>query len=189
MKKLLNPFIYFSGGTTLCVGLAAMAAMVLLAGFTDQTFRGILSIGVGERPFWRLALHLAGGWMIFSLLLYGAARAFSPSRIRFVDIAGNQALAKMPGLLMLTFGAIFMKEMMAEVEQLMHAGQSEMPADIPSVNLLVVGVAGIVAIVWFFAWSWNGFSIAANMRGRRAVGIYIVCYILAEVLSGFVCQI
>ena len=184
MKKLLNPFVYYSGGTTLCVGIVIMAAMVGIAGFTGQTFRGILSYGIGDYPYWRLALHLFGGWAIFSLLLYAAARAFSPSRVRMVDIAGNQALAKLPGLLMVICCAIFAKQIIAETEQIMHG---EVAA--PSASLIFTGVVGLVVLVWFFAWSYNGFSIAANMRGRRAIGIYIVCYLLAETLSGFVCKI
>ena len=188
MKKLINPFIYFSGGTTLCAGLVIMAAMVLTAGVTGQTFRGILSYGIGDYPYWRLALHLAGGWAIFSLLLYAAARAFSPSKVRLIDIAGNQALAKFPGLLMLVCDAFCMEQVMDEVNYLMETQGQNMQIS-PSPSLLFLGIVGIIVIIWFFAWSWKGFSIAANMRGRRAIGIYVVCYLFAEVLSGFVCRI
>lgn len=188
MKKFLNPFVYFSGGTTLCVGIVIMAAMVLTAGLTGQTFRGILSYGIGNYPYWRLALHLLGGWAIFSLLLYAVARAFSPSKVRFIDIAGNQALAKLPGLLMLVCDALFIEQVMDEVNRIMDT-QGQNLQITPSPSLLFVGIVGITVIIWFFAWSWKGFSIAANMRGRRAIGLYIVCYIIAEALSGFVCQI
>ena len=188
MRKLINPFVYFSGGTTLCIGLVIMAAMVVVAGLTGQTFRGMLSLGFGDSPFWRLELHLAGGWMAFSLVLYAAARAFSPSRIRFVDIAGNQALAKLPIAVMLACTAVFAESIEREIQQLLEAGVAGM-SDVLPVDLLIVGIVGLVVAVWFFAWSWSGFSIAANMRGRRAVGIYIVCYIFAEVVSGFICYI
>ena len=189
MKKLINPFIYFSGGTTLCTGLVVMAAMVVIAGLTGQTFRGVISYGIGDYPFWRLALHLAGSWVIFSLLLYGAARAFSPSKVRLIDVAGNQALAKLPGMLILIYGAFSLDEVMNEANLLMQKDMAALQNYSPSANILLLSFVAIIATIWFFAWSWNGFSIAANMRGRRAIGIYIVCYLLAEVLSGFVCQI
>lgn len=189
MKKLINPFVYFSGGTTLCAGLVIMAAMVLTAGLSGQTFRGILSYGVGECQFWRLALHLFGSWAVFSLLLYAAARAFSPSKIRLVDIAGNQALAELPGLLMLVCGTFALDKVMAEVEQFTHTDMEQLQSITPSANLLLFSLAAIIVIVWFFAWSWKGFSIAANMRGWKAAGIYILCYIVAEVLASFVCRI
>ena len=188
MKKLLNPFVYFSGGTTLCAGLVIMAAMAVIATLTGQTFRGILSLGIGDYPLWRLSLHLVGGWVIFSLLLYAAARAFSSSKVRFIDIAGNQALAKLPGLLMLICGAFFMDQVLDEVNTLIATQGQNMQVS-PSPSLLFLGIVGLIVIIWFFAWSWKGFSIAANMRGCRAIGIYIVCYLFAEVLSGFLCRI
>lgn len=181
MKKLVNPFIYFSGGTTLGIGILIMAAMVLTAGLTGQTFRGILSYGIGNYPYWRLTLHMFGGWAAFSLLLYAAARIFSPSKVRLIDIAGNQALAKLPGLLML-LSCIFVKD------ELMQMLSGETPI-LPSATLQLTGIVGIIVLVWFFAWSWTGFSIAANMRGIKAVAIYIVCYILAETAGGLISMI
>lgn len=188
MKKLLNPFVYYSGGTTLCVGILAMTVTVLIAGFTGQTFRGMLSYGLGDTACWRLAIHLFGGWIIFSLLLYAASRAFSQSKVRFIDIAGNQALAKAPALLLLVFNSFFAEQIMDEIESLIHVSATNLQ-EIPSAMLLFAGIVSIIDIIWFFAWSWKGFSIAANMHGRRAVGIYIVCFLFADALSGFVCRI
>lgn len=37
MKKILDPFTYYSGGATLVAGLAAMAVMVAVARMTGQT--------------------------------------------------------------------------------------------------------------------------------------------------------
>ncbi len=184
MKKLLDPFTYFSGGTTLSIGLFVMAGMIAIAGATEQTFRGVISLGIGDLSYLRLAGQLLAGWGILSGLLYGAGRWFSKSRIRIIDIAGNQALAKLPWLVLLLCSPIYPSEQIAgDVEQLQNANLLELSSFVPSAGLLVYASIALVMLVWFFAWSWRGFSIAANLRGGRAVGLYIGCYLLAEVLA------
>lgn len=186
MKKLLDPFTYFSGGTTLSIGLLVMAGMVAIAGATGQTFRGVISLGIGDLSYLRLAGQLLAGWGIFSGLLYGAGRWFSASRIRIIDIAGNQATAKLPWLVLLLCSPIYPSEQIAgDLEQLQNANLLELQSFVLSAGLLVYASIALVMLVWFFAWSWRGFSIAANLRGGRAVGLYIGCYLLAEALAGW----
>ena len=180
MKKLVNPFVYFSGGTTLCAGLVVMAAMVVIACVTGQTFRGLVSFGLGDLAWWILALQLVGGWALFSLVLYGAARIFSVSDVRLVDIAGYQALAKLPCLfMMLGVTALPLRELAVNMENLNLADIENM---LPMGHIAVVGTLLIALLVWFFAWSWKGFSIAANLRGAKGAGIYILCYLLTEII-------
>ena len=107
MKKLIDPFRYFSGGATLAAGSAGMLLMVFLALWSGATFRGVVSQGFGDLAFWRLLLQQVAGWGVFSLLLYGAALLFSRSKIRAVDIFGNQALARVPFLLILIGSMVF----------------------------------------------------------------------------------
>ena len=185
MKKLLNPFVYYSGGITLAVGLIGMAAMVAAAYATGQTFRSIISLGVGERSWLQLAGHLFVGWLLFSAILYGAARLFSPSRIRIIDIAGNQALAKLPGLPLLLATAAISDPLFDNPAQFEQLSIAEMMAHVLSVKIILASIAAMALLVWFFCWSWLGFSIAANLRGGKSVGIYIGCYLLAEVLAAF----
>ncbi len=186
MKKLLDPFTYFSGGTTLSIGLLVMAGMVAIAGATDQTFRGVISLGIGDLSYLSLAAQLLAGWGIFSGLLYGAGRWFSKSRIRIVDIAGNQALAKLPWFFLLLCSPIYPPEQItSDVERLQNTNLLELSSFVPSTALFVYTTIALILLVWFFAWSWRGFSIAANLRGGRAVGLYICCYLLSEVLAGW----
>lgn len=184
MKKFIDPFTYFSGGTTLAIGAVIMAVMTIVAGISGQTFRGVLSYGIGEVSYPRLALQLLSGWGVFSALLYAAARWFSPSHIRIIDIAGNQALAKLPSLILLVGSALYpIENTLADLEQIQTLNISELATFTPPIGLLFFGLAALALLVWFFAWSWRGFSIAANLRGGRAAAIYIGCYLIAEVLT------
>lgn len=181
MKKLINPFTYYSGGTTLAIGVVGMALMVWIAQATGQTFRGLTSIGIGESSWLQLAGQLLAGWALFSALLYAAARIFSPSQIRLIDIVGNQAMARLPYLVLLLFELLYSTpQLLHDAEEIRQLNFAEMTSYTPPIGLVLSGVVGIVVLVWFFAWSWMGFSIAANLRGKRAAAIYIGCYLLAE---------
>ncbi len=190
MKKLLDPFTYYSGGTTLCAGAAIMAAMVVTAGCTGQTFRGVISLGVGEQPMGLLALHLTAGWAIFSALLYGGALWLSASRVRIIDIAGNQALAKLPYLLLLLGTLLYPMQAMEADLQVLSGWTPDLatatPQEIPPVplRLTLYGMGSVICLTLYLFWSWRGFSIAANLRGWRAAALYVAALLLADFATG-----
>ncbi|MCM1352311.1 MAG: hypothetical protein NC250_06230 [Alistipes senegalensis] len=186
MKKFLDPFTYFSGGTTLTAGTVIMVAMIVTAHLTGQTFRSVISIGIGHLSYVQLALQLLAGWAVFSAMLYGAARWLSPSHIRLIDIAGNQALAKLPFCVLLICSRFYpIEKMMGDLTEIQSLNLSEIDHYAPSAGLILYSVVALLMVVWFFVWSYRGFAIAANLRGWRAAGSYIVCYLLAEVLAGW----
>ncbi len=190
MKKLLDPFTYYSGGTTLCAGAAIMAAMVVTAGCTGQTFRGVISLGVGEQPMGLLALHLTAGWAIFSALLYGGALWLSASRVRIIDIAGNQALAKLPYLLLLLGTLLYPMQAMEADLQVLSGWTPDLaaatPQEMPPVplRLTLYGMGSVICLTLYLFWSWRGFSIAANLRGWRAAALYVAALLLADFATG-----
>ncbi len=184
MKKFYDPFTYYSGGTTLAAGLVVMAATVAVAALTQQTFRGVISIGLGDLPVWRLGLQRLAGWLLLSATLYGAAAWFSPSRVRAIDVAGNQALAFLPFLVLLLVSMIPGLGIPEELKQQLEQGAID-PAMLQSaVGLVVFGFVSVFMLVWFFVWSWRGFSVAANLRGARGAGLYVCAFLVAEVLAG-----
>lgn len=185
MKKICDPLTYYSGGATLAAGLVAMAVMVVTARMTGQTFRGVMSIGLGDLPLWRLALQRLAGWAVLSGVLYGAAAWFSSSRVRLIDVAGNQALAFVPfTLFLLSLELIPGLGISEEMKEQLRQGVMDTALMQPTVGILLFGLVSVVVLVWFFAWSWRGFSVAANLRGGKAVGIYVCAFLVAEVLAG-----
>lgn len=183
MKKLIDPFRYFSGGTTFVVGAAGMLLISFLARWSGSTFRGVVSQGLGDLAFWQLLLQQIAGWGVFSLLLYGAGLLFSRSKIRALDIFGNQALARVPLLL------ILLGSMLSPIRQMTEAmltiTPQEMLESVDMVGLTIFGFFSIAVLVWFFWWSYRGFAVAANLGGGKTVAIYIVCYLLAEAGAGW----
>lgn len=95
MKRLLTPFVYHSGETTLAVGTVGMFAAVAIARLGGETFRGVLSSGYGDLTFGELLLQCFAGWAVFSALLYCAALVGAGSKVRAVDLFGNQLFARL----------------------------------------------------------------------------------------------
>lgn len=183
MKKLLNPFVWYSGEKTLAAGAVGLLASVLVARWGGATFRGVVSSGYGALSAGQLLGQAVAGWLVLSALLYGAARIFSKSRVRVVDLFGNQLFARLALLPLTCLGALpcirRATERLAAVapEQIVSIAPEMLP-------MLAFGLVSLALLVAFFAWSWLGFSVAANLRGGKAAGIYVVCYLLAEVLAG-----
>lgn len=183
MKKLIDPFRYFSGGRTFAVGVAGMLMISLLARWSGTTFRGVVSQGLGDLAFWQLLLQQIAGWGVFSLLLYGAGLFFSRSKIRALDVFGNQALARVP-LLLILLGGMF-SPIRQMTEAMLTTTPQEALENMDLVGLTIFGCFSLAVLVWFFWWSYRGFAVAANLRGGKAAAIYIVCYLLAEAGAGW----
>lgn len=185
MKKLIFPFRYYSGEKTLVAGLVLMVLSTVLASVAGTTFRGVVSQGIGALGFGLLLLQWLAGWLVLSALLYAAARIFSHTRTRIIDLVGNQAWARLPLLFMLLGG------MLPVVRRTIDAMAGMTPTDMMQLDLMWVTIYGffaLVMLVWFLWWSYCGFAVATNLRGGKGVAIYIVCYILAEVVATWMTQ-
>lgn len=184
MKKLLNPFVWYSGEKTLAAGAVGLLASVLVARWGGVTFRGVVSSGYGALSVGQLLGQAVAGWLALSALLYGAARIFSKSRVRAVDLFGNQLFARLAMLPVVCLAAL--PGIRRATERLAAMAPEQVAPVTPELlPMLAFGLAALALLVGFFAWSWSGFSVAANLRGGKAAGVYVVCYLLAEVLAGW----
>lgn len=184
MKKFLNPFVWYSGEKTLAAGAAGLLVSVLVARWGGATFRGVVSSGYGALSVGQLLGQAVAGWLALSALLYGAARIFSKSKVRLVDLFGNQLFARLALLPMVCLGVL--PGIRRAAERLTEAAPEQIASIAPELlPMLAYGFVVLALLVAFFAWSWLGFSVAANLRGGRAAGIYVVCYLLAEVAAGW----
>lgn len=184
MKKVLNPFVYLSGEKTLAAGLLGAFATLLAARWGGVTFRGVISSGYGALTLGQLTLQLLAGWVLFAGLLYAASLFWSTSRVRAVDLFGNQLFARIAFLPMTLAAAL--PPMRRLADELLAVAPLEL--NVASLNLpllLCMALVALLSVVWFFAWSWQGFSVAANLRGGKAVAIFVGCYLLAELAAGW----
>ena len=182
IRKIADPFNYWSGEKTLAAGAVGWIVMAAINRLGRQTTRGVVSAGYADLTFLQALCQILAAWLVLATLLYIAARLLSKSRIRAVDLYGNQLLARLALLPILLVGAL--PPLRNAALQLTETTPLELAAN-PPVGLLCFGLAALVFLVWFYAWSYRGYAVAANLKGWKAVVSYIVCYVLAEVLGGW----
>ena len=178
MKKFLNPFEYIAGWQALAAGTVALVATAAVATFTGQSFNAFMHIWYADIAFWQALAQQLVCWLIFSTLLYVAARIFSHSRVRALDIYGTNLFARIPVLPMLaavcipgrsSFTGISAQSTVEQLQQQFAVGL-----------MLVYGILAIAFLVWFYWWSYKAFTVSANLKGNRALVIFVICYIIAS---------
>lgn len=182
LKKIVDPFNYYSGERTLAVGILGLLAAALVNRLGGETSRGIVSTGYGELSFLQDLCQILAAWIVLSTLLYLAARLLSKSRIRPVDLYGNQLLARIALLPVLLLGAL--ASLRTAALQLAETAPEQLAANLP-IGLIGFGFAALICLIWFYLWSYRGYAVAANLKGWKAVVSYIVCYLLAELAGGW----
>ena len=167
-KWLFNPFIYIGGSKALLFGWIAMILASFVSYFSLTHFDGALDIHFGFRGryiFYVLEQLIA--WISTTIPLYVLGILFSKSKIRFIDVAGNVALARAVTLPVALFGffPIF-------------------PLDIESPAKLALATVPILAFaIWMITLLFNAFVVSTNIRGNKAIVCFIVGIIVAEILS------
>lgn len=184
MKRIVNPFVYLGGGRALAWGIVGLLATAALATWSGQTFRGIVSVGYGDWPLWKTTVAQLLIWGVFATLLYAAGLLLSKSRIRAIDVYGTNLFARLPFVLLFALASLTSIRDYLDSIRTLNFDQLEMA--LPPVSVLLFALAALFVLVWYFTWTYNAFAVSTNLRGGRAAVSFIVCYVLAEVLSALI---
>ncbi len=171
MNKVLNPFEYLSNAKAFgwgFLGLFLSAGLIVLCGGSHvlNADSAVLKLLSGN-----LLL-----WFPLSTLLYVAALALSPSRIRAIDIYAMTLFALLPSMLMFGFSNAISQLLQLLVFEPRSLGDVLSSA---LYNLVVIMLS--VSMVWSMVWGCFAYSVAANMKGWRSVGIFITCFVMVSV--------
>jgi hypothetical protein len=187
---LFHPFLRIAGATSLALGLAAIVLTALIGSGQGLHFDGVLDTHVGKSgPWWLFVTEGLIDWLSLAVLMLFAGRIISKTAFRGIDLLGTQALARWPTVLtalaclapgfhrfsdVLTKSIIGLKP--GQVPQLPHAGPD-------AVVFGLVTLFMLACTVWMVALMWRSFSHCCNLRGGKAVGIFVITLLLAELLS------
>lgn len=186
MKKLFHPFRYLAGGKALAWGLIVLILTCVFSWQTGVVARGNMSIGYADGYLSLLAVtvRMLFIWVVPATLLYVASLVFSRSRVRAVDVYGTNLFASIP----LTAGMLLAAlSPLRALEEGVGAGlydTARLEALMATPAMIFILVSLLLVIVWYFWWSYSAFSVSANLKGGKAVAIYAVCFILAQILYG-----
>lgn len=191
---LLNPFKKYSDQTLLLIGIA-MVLVGSFAGFYFQArYDGVLDLHFVENIQWQEPL-LDNLINIFSLsLLLFAGGKYLNGKTRLIDILNTVLIAQIPFYLMTltNINGFMLKSSKKLLAVLMPqdsgipvlAPQEIMPIINDSLGFIILSsVTGILVLVWFIILLYNGFKIASNAKGTKAIVLFIAAILIAEVLS------
>ena len=178
-RWLFNPFVRIAGALSLIIGLAGIVVAGLAAAGAGIRFDGLLDVHAGnEVALWMPVVEGLVNWAVFTLLLVVVALLFSKSAVRLVDIAGTQAMARMPLLLV---AAICNLPLIQDAFDRMAAVLLGFELEGSTLTGLVAGIlVTLGGVVWMVALMWKAFSVSCNMRGGRAIALFILAVLLGE---------
>ncbi len=181
-----NPFYYLGGESALMIGAVLILAGSLLGFLSHTHFDGVLDIHTGlASPFWVYLFEGVIDFGIMSLLLGIFGKLLSKSRIRVVDVVGSQALARGPLLIAALVALLpgFQRYNAYLVAKATQSVQQIQPlASDPVVFGIGMGVI-ILMVIWMVILMYRGFAVSCNVRGGKAIGIFIVAVLLGEGIS------
>ena len=187
-RWLFNPFIRIAGARSLIIGLAGIVVAGLAAAGAGIRFDGLLDVHAGnEVALWVPVVEGLVNWAVFTLLLMGVALLFSKSAVRPIDVAGTQAMARMPLLLV---AAICNLPLIQDAFDGMAAVLLGGELGGSTLTGLVAGIlVTLGGVVWMVALMWKAFSISCNMRGGRAIAFFILALLLGEAATLYLTRV
>lgn len=182
VRWMFNPFIRIAGARSLAIGLAGIVVAGLAAAGAGIRFDGLLDVHAGyEVALWMPVVDGLVNWAVFTLLLVVVALIFSKSSVRLIDVAGTQAMARMPLLLA---AAVCNLPLIQDAFDGMAAVLLGGELDGNTLTGLVAGIlVTLVGVVWMVALMWKAFSVSCNMRGGRAIALFILAVLLGEAVT------
>lgn len=180
-RWLFNPFVRVGGGQALVIGTAVIVVTGLVAAAGETHFGGLLRLSIGSSV--PLSVPVVEGlviWAVMSVLFVLVSLPVAPRSVRLVDIAGTQALARAP-LVLLALANLPAPVRDANREMAAAIVEGRLPP--PMAASLIAGVLGGVCVVWMVQLMWKAFSASCNQRGGRAVAIFVAVVITGHVAT------
>jgi hypothetical protein len=182
---LLHPFRFVAGWQALAIGLAGMALTAAVGHFSGMHNDGVIDAHLGEGHFGLIFMEGIINWLSMVILLGLGTLLLRGPRPRLIDLAGTQAWARIP-MLLVAFTGFFLPTAAIEkwIRSLMETPDAPVPIGGMDIALFVAaGIFTLLCLVWMVSLMWKGFQISANAKGAPAIITFIVAILAAEILS------
>ena len=180
---LFNPFHYVAGGAALAVGLPVIIVASLNGSLSSSHFDGVLDFHTGlGMPLWFYAVEGPFDWLVMSVLLLAAGWLISKSRIRVIDVFGTQALARTPTLV-----TALVAMLPGYQRQAARLAVLNMDAHSPDLAAFItVCIVTVAMILWMVVLMYRAFVVSCNVRGGKAIVIFVIMLLAGEAISKMV---
>lgn len=187
-RWLFNPFIRVDGARALLIGLSVIVASGPAAALGGLHFDGLPDFTpTYGAPAWVPVGEGLVTWFVLSVFIGLVARVLAPRPVRFVDIAGPQALARFP-LLVAALLCVLPAMRRANVEMLSTVAEGGSIVPPPAWAFFVAAFVGFSCGIWTLWLMWKGFAVACGLRGGWAVAVFAGVFVAAQAASGFLVE-
>ncbi len=197
-KSWYNPFKYIAGGQALLYGLIAVFLASLIGNYSGIHFPGVIDAKVGWEGSFAGHLGMALiAWLSMTVVTYPMARVLSSTKVRLIDIAGTQALARTPSvfLALLGFFGVVRKVtdaiLIRSMEQLEHIMEIQIepitdPGPVATWEYILAALIlliTILLIIWMVVLMYHAYRVSSNLKGSRAGFSFVMAILIAQVVS------
>jgi hypothetical protein len=183
---LFNPFHYIAGAKALAIGVAVILTAGFIGSLSNSHFDGVLDFHTGvAAPLWVFVSEGLINWVVMGGLLLLGGKIISRSRLRALDVFGTQAMARFPTLITALAALLpgyqrFGAHLVAQYTRTLQDVQTN-PADL--IMFAITAFVALLMIVWMVALMYRAYSVSCNVKGGRAIGVFIAALILGEIIS------
>ncbi len=184
-----NPFQKVSGVKALVVGLVLILAAGFIGSLSTLHFNGVLDFNTGmEVPLWFTLCEGLVAWLVMGVMLFFAGMIVAKGRVSFLDVFGNQALARFPTLVIALMALIPGYKIVGEKLTAIMLDPTKLNME----SLAGLGAFGVLAIIallmvlWMIVLMYRAFAVSCKIKGGRAIAAFMAVIVVGEVVSKIV---
>lgn len=188
-KTFFNPFEKYSEKTLLIFGIVATFSGSFLGYLMKARFDGIVDMHLVKNIKWNEPLvdNIINVLVLF--VLFFAFGKMINSKTRAVDILNVSLICRIPIYLvsLTNLGGILEKSTQNMMDKIDFENLNNIPQFELSdmIIILVCSVVMILLLIYMIVLFWKGFRTATNSKGAKNIIIFIVLFIIAEILSKY----
>lgn len=188
-KTLFNPFEKYSEKTLLVSGIIATILGSFLAYLMNVRFDGILDMHIVENVQWNEPLidNLLNIVTIF-VLFFAFGKIINP-KTRAIDILNVSLICRIPIYLVsiTNIGGYLEKSTQNMLDKIDFENLNNTPQFEVSDMVITLASSGvmILLLIYMIILFWKGFQTVTNSKGVRNIILFIVLFIVAEILSKY----
>ncbi len=188
-KWFFRPFEHLSEFKALLIGISAILLSGGLNILSQTHFDGIVDVHTGSKEISSISFVCEGliDWLLFSALLFTSSLFFSSSAIRLIDVISTQAMARWP-LLITSLATLIIPHQAADEYLLSKVLKSGTEINIQAYQLILLGLLTLIIVatsIWMIVLMYRAYSISCNLKGNKAIAIFIITLLLAEGISKY----
>jgi len=188
MKTLLfKPFEKYSEQKLLITGIIATLIGALVCNALNCRFIGFLKMTFIDEAF--IGKSILDNIIIVSCLTFFLflAGKYIYKKTRLIDIIVTAIIAPIPLYLLPIFN--INNTIKTTTENILQYSSTELAHQIPTENiipLVLFGLFSLLILIWCIALLYNGFKTASNTKGTKAIVIFGIALVLADIASRYV---